>query len=69
MTQPGMYGWFHIVSLVLMVAVTILFCRFGKNWDKRKVLLTTAITVVILEVYKQVNFSFASDNGFTFDYQ
>ena len=69
MTQPGMYGWFHIVSLVLMVAVTILFCRFGKNWDKRKVLLTTAITVVILEIYKQVNFSFASDNGFTFDYQ
>lgn len=69
MTQPGMYGWFHIVSLVLMVVVTILFCRFGKNWDKRKVLLTTAITVVILEVYKQVNFSFASENGFAFDYQ
>ena len=69
MTQPGMYGWFHIVSLVLMVAVTVLFCRFGKNWDKSKVLLTTAIVVIVLEVYKQVNYSFSYENGIAFDYK
>lgn len=69
MTQPVPYGWFHILSLVLTVACTFLLCRFGKNWDKRKVVLTTAILVAVLEVYKQINYSFSYGNGITFDYQ
>ena len=69
MTQPVPYGWFHILSLVLTAAVTVLLCRFGKNWDKRKVVLNTAILVAILEVYKQINFSFSYQDGITFDYQ
>ncbi len=67
MTQPTLYGWFHIVSLVLTVVVTVLFCRFCKN--PRKVILWTAITVTVLEIYKQVNFSFSYDGGIHFDYQ
>ena len=69
MTQPVPYGWFHILSLALTVAATVLLCRFGKNWDKRKVVLTTAVLVTILEIYKQINFSFSYENGISFDYQ
>ena len=69
MTQPTMYGWFHIVSLVLTVVATVLLCRFGKNWNPRKVVLVTAILVSVLEIYKQINYSFSYEGGITFDYQ
>lgn len=69
MTKPTMYGWFHILSLVLTVAVTMLLCRFGKKWSPRKVVLVTAILVSVLEIYKQINYSFSYEGGITFDYQ
>jgi len=69
MTQPTLYGWFHILSLVLTVAATVLLCRFGKAWSSRKVVLITAILVSVLEIYKQINYSFSYEGGITFDYQ
>lgn len=69
MSQPTLYGWFHILSLVLTVLATVLLCRFGKEWNKRKVVLTTAVLVAVLEVYKQINFSFPYADGIRFDYQ
>ena len=69
MTKPTMYGWSHILSLVLTVAVTMLLCRFGKKWSPRKVVLVTAILVSVLEIYKQINYSFSYEGGITFDYQ
>jgi len=69
MTQPTLYGWFHILSLVLTVAATVLLCRFGKKWSPRKVVLVTAILVSVLEIYKQINYSFSYEGGITFDYQ
>ena len=69
MTQPTPYGWFHILSLALTAAATVLLCRFGKKWDARRVVLTTAIVVAVLEIYKQINFSFPYSDGIRFDYQ
>jgi len=69
MTRPALYGWFHIVSLLLTVAATVLLCRFGKDRNPRKVVLVTAILVAALELYKQVNYSFSYEGGITFDYQ
>lgn len=69
MTQPTLYGWFHIVCLLATVVTAVLLCRFGKELDKRKVVLTTAILVAALELYKQINFSFSYCNGIAFDYQ
>ncbi len=69
MTQPTPYGWFHILCLVLTVAATVLLCRFGKKWSPRKVVLITAVLVTVLEVYKQINYSFSYENGIAFDYQ
>ena len=69
MTQPTPYGWFHILSLVLTAAATVLLCRFGKSLDPRKTVLFTAILVTVLEIYKQINYSFSYKSGIVFDYQ
>lgn len=69
MTRPELYGWFHIVSLLLTVAATVALCRWGKQWEPRRVVLITAVIVALLEVYKQINYSFSYENGIHFDYQ
>ncbi len=71
MLQPQPYGWFHILSLVLTVALTAYLCIFCQRWSHKRIrtlVLSTAITVILLEVYKQINFSFSYENGITFDY-
>ena len=63
MTKPTLYGWFHIVSLILIVLCTVAVCvshKRSKDPDKRVWLTVfiTAIAVFILEIYKQINYSF-----------
>ena len=69
MTRPELYGWFHIVSLLLTVAATVALCHWGKGCAPRKVVLITAVIVTVLEIYKQINYSFSYENGIRFDYQ
>ena len=70
MPIPQAWGWFHLLFWGLSIGTAVLLCVFHKK-DKpdrvRKVVLTVAILVIILEVYKQINFSFGS--GTTFNYQ
>lgn len=70
---PGLYGAFHIVSLVLIAILTFFACRYGKNSSHDKVcnvLLWTAITVIVLEIYKQINYTFRVEDGsLVIDYQ
>lgn len=68
MKIPGLYGWFHLLWLVITVAACIILCRHGKG-KERKVILWTTLTVILLEVYKQINFSFSYTKGIVFDYQ
>ena len=68
---PALYGSYHVISLVIMVLLTVWFCKIAGKHDAervRRVVLWTAIIVVILEVYKQVNYSFGYEDGITFDY-
>ena len=61
MTTPTMYGWFHIMWLMLSVAVAVLLCMLYKKGhitNIRRVILIFAITAIILEVYKMINFGF-----------
>lgn len=72
MTTPPLFGWFHIVALLSVALVTFLLCYRHKNDSEqrvRKVVLGTALLVFLLEVYKQINYSFGYTNGITFDYQ
>ncbi len=58
------YGWFHILSLALSVAAGVLLTKRYKaptEQQVRRVLLVTAIVCLVLEVYKQVVYSFYLD--------
>lgn len=66
MLTPTPYGWFHILCLVLTIFVTAVLCLRGQRWSGRQVrgfLLGTAVTVIVLEVYKQINFTFGDGSG------
>ena len=72
MTQPGSYGWFHILWFVASILAGVVLCITHKKGDDkrvRKVVLITAIIVTVLEIYKQINYSFSYENGIEFNYQ
>lgn len=63
---PKLYGWYHIICLVLTAALTaFLILKFKNSNDKtfRKIILITWIVMVFFEAYKQVVTSFNSDDG------
>ena len=70
---PQMLGAVHILSFTLSIALGVAFCILFKKPDRRTVrrlLLVTSVISIVLEIYKQILFSFSYD-GFTvlFDYQ
>lgn len=73
MTEPTMYGWFHIMFLILLIlSIIIVKLKFNKldNKSIKKVLLVYSIICLSFEVYKQINFSFNYDLVHTWwDYQ
>lgn len=72
MQTPTSYGWFHLFFWFLSVLSTIYLCVFRKNDSPervRTVVLITAIVIAVLEIYKQINYSFSCENGIAFDYQ
>ena len=73
MEKPPLYGWFHILSLALCVLAGIWLYRkwpVGQEVQIRRLLLAISLTVIGLEIYKQINYSFHYDStAITFDYQ
>ena len=71
MATPGLFGWFHLMWFALVILGSLGVCLMHKKWkpDVSKVLLTVSVTVVLLEIYKQINFSFSYTDGIRFDYQ
>ena len=71
--KPELFGWFHWMWLALVVVATVALClwhkRSGTPERVRRVVLINAIVVILLEVYKMINFSFQEANGFAFDFQ
>ena len=66
MTEPTMYGWFHILWLILTVVATVAVCHFFKEGTEKqvhRVVFFTAILVTLLEIYKQIEFTFSLENG------
>ena len=72
MPTPQPYGWFHILFFVLSFVAAMILCHFPKKQNENhvwRVVWITAVIVAILEIYKQINFSFSYENGISFDYQ
>lgn len=72
METPQPYGWFHLLWFVLSFVALIPLLRYPKKQDGahiRRVVLITALVVIVLEIYKQINYSFSYEDGIAFDYQ
>ena len=72
METPELYGWFHLLFFAITILATVILCmRYKENNPRlvRKVVLIVAIIVTVLEIYKQINYSFSYSNGITFDFQ
>ncbi len=72
MTTPVPYGWFHLLWLVITVAIAVYFACFHRIDDAAKIrrtVLWTAVVVAVLEIYKQINYSFSYTDGIAYDYQ
>ena len=72
METPDSFGWFHLLWFAITFLALIPLLRFPKKPSGdhvRRVVLITAIAVIILEIYKQINYSFSYEDGIVFDYQ
>lgn len=74
METPGLYGWFHIMFLLIVIGASVLGALCSRKMSDRTyrtVCLAVWAAVVLLEVYKQVVYSFSvEDSGaVVFDFQ
>jgi len=73
METPTNYGLFHIISIAIVVATTIVVCLLLKNRNEKifkRFLFVCWLLILILEIYKQIIFSFEySDGAAKWDYQ
>ncbi len=73
MTTPQPYGWFHLLWFSLSIIFGIVLCVTHKKGDDRRVrlvVLIVAIVVTVLEIYKQINYTFIPNaEGIATDYQ
>ena len=72
METPASFGWFHLLWFALSFLALIPLCLFPKKPTEdhvRRVVLITALVVLALEIYKQINYSFSYSDGITYDYQ
>lgn len=73
MNQPKPYGWFHLLWLGLSFLAGVLLCLLfprGTEQQVRTVVFSVAFLVALLEIYKQINYSFSYEGGkITGDYQ
>lgn len=71
MEIPTLYGWFHILALVLTVAACVLLCRRYQGCSPDKIIkMVRIVTLVVIgfEIYKQINFTFGGADGIRCDY-
>ncbi len=64
MPTPQPYGWFHLLSFALAIAAGVMLCRWMKAPSAkqvRRVVLAVSLLVILLEVYKQINYTFTVD--------
>ena len=71
MERPCAYGWFHLLFFALSLGVAVLLCAlYHKGYIKnvKKVVFITAVTVIVLEVYKIINYGFSYTDGIEFSF-
>ncbi len=73
METPKSYGWFHFMFVAIMIGLTVFLClKFRNCSDKafRRIALICWIVMVVLELYKQFEYSYdLSTPTIEWDYQ
>ena len=73
MTLPQPYGWFHLLCLGLTILATIYLCfrgQYHSSQQIRSLVLGVTLTTILLEIYKQINYTFTvSGDTIIADYQ
>ncbi|MBQ2793259.1 MAG: YwaF family protein [Clostridia bacterium] len=66
MSRPTNYGWFHLMFVGIVIVASVLMCVFFRNVSERGVriiCLVFWITIAVLEVYKQLNYTYTVVDG------
>lgn len=66
MAKPTFYGWFHLLSILTCLTVTVVLIIFARNTNEknfRRIVLVCWLTVIILETIKQLISSISDING------
>ena len=71
MPEPQLYGWFHLLWLAISIGAAVWLCacyRDASRWTIINLVFGVAVTVIVMEVYKLINFSFEYEDGVVFDF-
>ncbi len=71
-SKPTLYGWQHLMFLGIMIVAIVLICLKCKNLtDKqfRRFMLAIGLTLIILEVFKQLNFAYNAEDGWKYSWK
>ena len=66
MPEPTMYGWFHLIFLALTIGLTTFLCWKCRDCSAKTfkwIVASAWIVMVVLEIFKQLVFSFNYENG------
>ena len=66
MEVPTAYGWFHLLFWGITIGAAVLLCVLHKNAGEkrvRRVVFSVALVVILLEIYKMINFTFTYADG------
>lgn len=70
MTEPQPYGAFHLtvfaLSIIVGIGLGLWHKKSGSPERVRRIILWTSVTVALLEIYKQINYSFSYEDGVSF---
>lgn len=73
MSVPALYGWFHTLCFIASILFGLMLYKrhpIASETFIRRLLLGVSVVVMMMEVYKQINFSFHYDGStISFDYQ
>ncbi|MBO5344512.1 MAG: hypothetical protein J6A51_01270, partial [Clostridia bacterium] len=61
MPEPTMYGWFHLIFLALTIGLTTFLCWKCRDCSAKTfkwIVASAWIVMVVLEIFKQLVFSF-----------
>ena len=65
MNRPSMYGLFHIMALIIVVALSVYLIKYAKS--KKKAVYIMSTIMIMFEVYKQLSFSY-NDFGWSYSW-